>query len=287
MEVNLKNGVSSLRVACVISMTLMFSGCASYTKVQTNTKIPQTYSSPDAKWSDQIIRTASETFLYAQLALNAYNCDDQTLDVPTGNYKLPPTVERVLCAKNDKYGMAYNLYKKTGGSKPEIIIAFRGSELNWLDWFTGNVRGKQLRGALTVFDDVKESYPNHIYSVTGDSLGGSLATQVSLCNKVNISVSLNTSPRFKAKLCKDNPIFEENNRHSIVQRGEILGVLRKFGREATQTYTSLPCSKGTSVSKHDVAKLSKCLTEIAQMNGDKAAIESIKENSEIWALENN
>jgi len=282
MESLLKQYSKALQLTCVTSLTLLFSGCASYSKVQKNTKIPQTYSSPDAKWSDQVKQTASDTFLYAQLALNAYNCDDQSNGVPTGNYKRPSNVEILRCYKNDEFGMAYNLYEITGGERPEIVIAFRGSERNWLDWFTGNVRGKQLKGALAEFEDISTQYPNHLYSVTGDSLGGSLATQVSLCNKVNMSLSLNTSPRFKSKLCKDGAILEDNNRHSIVQRGEILSVLRKFGSEATQTYTSLPCSRGNSIDRHDVAKLSRCLTEIAKANGDSKAIKSIDDNPQIW-----
>lgn len=264
----------------MISVTLT-TGCA--TRFQQNEAQILTYSD-NSIWANEIRQTADKTFLYSLLAENVYIRDD---------FNLPQTIELLDDVQNDDVGMAYNVYKNTNPSLEndgvyEIIIVFRGSEPNWLDWITGNALGKQLPRALDVYDDIKSNHPEGTkIAVTGHSLGGSLATQISLCHRVEASVSFNTSPRFKSKLCAPNTvILGKNNRYSIVERGEFLKATRIFGREATQLYTSIDCSKFGPIGDHSMQRLATCLTIIASENPSSGADEIIKLNPQVFKIVN-
>ena len=264
----------------ILAASGFLSGCLH--SFQNNEQIPLSCSGSSA-WSNEIIATAEETYLYAILANNSY---DNHVSSRRVDIDLPSSISLIEAVPNDDVGLAYNVYLKSDDQTPEVVIAFRGSEPGWLDWFTGNVRGKQLGRALEVFENWKsrDAYSGHEFSVTGDSLGGSLATQVSLCHPVKIAVSLDTSPRFKSTLCKpDGAILGENNRHSITERGEILKWTRLFGREATQTYTSLDCQSEGLIGDHNVYGLARCLTRIASERPDSDANLVIDLNADIFS----
>ena len=213
---------------CIISIVLSGCGTSSIGR-QVNKNVDLTYDSKN-EWAVQIRQTAKDTYLYAQMASNAYDDWDGNNRHGALDFKFPDNVVLLKQVGNDDVGLAYDLYEITSDQEnSEIVIAFRGSEPNWTDWWTGNVYGKQLPRSLKVYDTVHEKYPTHDISVTGDSLGGSLATQISLCHPVKISVSIDTSPRFSSKYCSPgSAILDPNNRHSITERGEALKYLRIF-----------------------------------------------------------
>lgn len=239
----------------------------------------------------EIRKTAADTYLYAQLASNAYDWVGPNRHGAT-HFVLPSNVEKLDFALqpvdmtgNDDIGLAFVVYRIKLPKQDELVIAFRGSEPNWVDWWLGNVMGRQSPRAIAVFDALRSRYPDEPISVTGDSLGGSLATQVSLCRDVHWAVSINTSPRFSSKHCDDG-VKENANRHSITERGEVLKVTRMFGREASQLYTSINCAGGFNpIKQHSAFKLAKCLTRTAAIDDGNAAKESIERNPAIFNVE--
>ena len=85
----------------------------------------------------------------------------------------------------------------------------------------------QRREALYYFDkiasDARAENEEVRITVTGHSLGGSLAIQMSLCNEIHQAVVFQTSPRFRKQLCKehaqtDTRLFENNIFHITENR---------------------------------------------------------------------
>ena len=235
-----------------------------------------------SKHAVEIRRTAAETFLYAQMANNAYlRSAEKTYNLPDYVKQVDFEFGTVDNTGNNETGMAFSVFEIARENKPELVIAYRGSEPNFLDWMLGNVLGKQAPQSIDLFDALKRENPNHDISVVGDSLGGSLATQVSLCREVKLAVSVDTSPRFSSKHCYDG--LKDNKRHSITERGEFLKFFRLGGREATQLYTSVNCVPGWGpFQQHSAFDLTKCLTEMASVDVGNNANLSISLNPHIF-----
>jgi len=201
-------------------------------------------------WCDQIRETADDAFIYAQMASNTYK----------DNYKfrLPANYELILEKDNDDIGFAYSLYENK--SENLIVISFRGTEgLNFKDWWYGNIWADQNDEGLKLFDELKESYSDKTkFIVTGHSLGGGIAMEVSLKRENAPVYAFNTSPRFRA-----DGYNIKNKRVSIIENGEVLRIPRAPAKEATQTYTSIGCNSGNGISQHEQVKLATCLTQIA------------------------
>jgi hypothetical protein len=230
--------------------TIIFSGCAMHEKV------PQNFQ-PGARWSDEYRATAAEAFDYAMMATNAYVAAPSTYRA-NATFTLPPDLVLKDYQPNDKNGYAFNIYERQkAGQLTEVIIAFRGTD-DSADWRDGNVTTKQRTLALATFSETKQKYGDVPITVTGHSLGGSLAVQVSLDNGVRYFV-FNTSPRFRYTAPHPRPLS-----HSIVEVGEINTILRWPAREPTQLYTPVNCISGKNpVVQHSSWKLTRCLIGIA------------------------
>jgi hypothetical protein len=218
-------------------------------------------------WSREVRETAQVTWQYAQMATNAY-ADD-------ARFRLPPDLTLLRDVPNDEIGFAYSVFeRRRDGRLVELVIAYRGTELGFDDVWHGTVATSQNRRGLEVYDLWRAHLDRQIpISVTGHSLGGGIATYVSLCRPNVDTYVFNSSPRFRR--C---PYRIYNRRHSVVEYGEALKVGRIFGREATQTYTSIGCTdRASPFRQHKIRLLATCLTAIAAWDM-AAARESLRAN---------
>lgn len=215
-----------------------------------------------SKWCNEIRSTAKNAFVYAQIASNTYSNNKKFI--------LPSNYNMKLSKENDAIGFAYSIYeiKET----ETTIISFRGTE-NLTDWWYGNILKRQNKSGLELFDSIKEKAKKETkFIVTGHSLGGAIALEISLKRENVDAYVFNTSPRFS-----HDGYNIENKRFSIVENGEILKIIRAPSKEATQQYTSISCSKGGPFSQHEQSKLASCLTQIAATES-KVAASSLSNN---------
>lgn len=229
--------------------------------------VPLTDDAHPSGWRREIRETAEATWQYAQMATNAY-ADD-------ARFRLPPDLTLLRDVHNDDIGFAYSLFeRRRDGRLVELIIAYRGTELGFDDVWHGSVAADQNRRGLEVYDLWRAHLDRRIpISVTGHSLGGGIATYVSLCRPNVDTYVFNSSPRFRR--C---PYRIFNRRHSVVEHGEALKAGRLFGREATQTYTSIGCtSRASPFRQHKIRLLADCLTAIAAWDWP-AARRSLRDN---------
>ena len=208
------------------------------------------------------------------MATNAYEKPEFDLGERISEHQRSP---------NDGIGFAYVIYERRARNGPSSwVIAYRGTENDkdpLIDWVQGNLLGRQNARGLKVYRDLRAKVgKDAVISVTGHSLGGGIATYVSLCEVGVNSYIFNSSPRFWR--CSRKWI--KNMRYSIVETGEILRIARGPLAEATQRYTQLNCARtGNSIDQHDVGGLARCLTDIAAW-GDEDAKASLSRNGFPW-----
>ena len=225
-------------------------------------------------------KVAGEAYLYAQMAYNAY--------LPEPNSEYPPFVLRpgVNLVEpphdNDEIGLAYSVYARTQGAcAPELILAFRGTEgpTNRLDMWHGNWRGEQNRRGLKIFDRLlgwrDDNMPGARMTVTGHSLGGGIATHISINRPDVTSFAFDGSPRYWRE---DPSVRLTNVRHLIAETGEILFNVRAPAPNTDQVYTPFNCTwSWKPITQHDMRTLAVCLTTVAAFETSEAE-ESLRVN---------
>jgi hypothetical protein len=242
-------------------------------------------------WDKYVRVTAFETYTYAQMATNAYLTPQCVLGTAPNSceadYKkkakfyLGSKIVALEAQDNDDIGFAYAVFaRREAGRTREIIIAYRGTE-NFADWWHGNLLFTQNHRGLELYRKWKKKAEamgdNVKVSVTGHSLGGAIATYVSLVEKGANCYVFNASPRFRREA---TPV-PDNHRVSVVEYGEVNKALRVFGRSPTQTYLSIGCSRGNAIKQHSMRALAECLTAAAAWEHPQARSSLVRNGIEL------
>lgn len=267
------------RIALAVAGAAILPGCATVDEEVLSQRSTGPCPSDPGGWCDFTREIAERVWPYAQMATNAY-------EASADDFELPPGIVTRYKADNDGSGFAYQIFDRLeNGRLAEVIVAFRGTE-GFADWLHGNLLGRQNRKGLrvveTVFAQLDEAgYRNIPVTVTGHSLGGGIAHYVSLrqmpprvdgaARAVAASYVFNNSPRYWRGPAQVPRI-------AVVERGEVLTLLRGPANEATQRYLSINCQPGYSpIGDHNMRRLAECLTWIAAFD-DPAAKAALRSN---------
>lgn len=276
-----------LSALVLAALALGLSGCVSFWNREARAACPadprERLGAPGC-----IQATAAEGYEYAVLAALAY-----TPKTPEDFRPPEGIVESEACtspACDGASGYQYRIFHRIReGVVIEKIIAYRGTD-EGADWKPNLLGTKaQNRAALATFLRVRGDGAVPV-SVTGDSLGGALAVQVSMCHPVHMRVALNASPRFYRRLCPGGrahprPADANQTRLLFSEHGEILGPTRWLGRNPDQLATRVNCTVGESpVAQHDVRRLAACMVHRAIQGGSQAARRYRDENRQAFEV---
>ncbi|MFZ1742163.1 MAG: hypothetical protein WAT93_04875 [Pontixanthobacter sp.] len=231
-------------------------------------------------WCGFVREAAVKSYPYAMLSTDAYEDKDEYDE-------LPPQFKRRGVADNDESGLAYAVFDRfvldRSGNLEKLaarVIAFRGTDgVSTSDIFSGSLGDSQRKGARQVYAAERaaldalgnSSVP---IEVTGHSLGGALATQISIENPDVKAYVFNSSPFFSG-----DSTVNDSKRMAVSERGEFLRVLRQYKTASEADIFVLNCSPSASAgSKHSIRKLADCLTWIAAYD-DPSALAVIAPNN--------
>ena len=293
-----------LRLLSLVALATGLSGCVVGAPLPDITQARGPCTDQDGGWCGFTRDLAVKSWQYAQLSSNAYCDDSDIFDLPAGyivTRRLPTQevcdLERAAAggdeaakaklkpihkaeSKLKTHGFNYAVYDKRGaaGVLERRIISYRGTDAKQLaDWFQGNLGNTQRDQGVELYKEERakldaEGHKNVPISVTGHSLGGAIAIQVSLENEGVDAFVFNTSPRYQ--LLPPN----NNQRVAIAERGDILEVLRSRAAPTRQDLLIVNCYPLQSrIASHSVRKLAECVTWIAGKT-DPAARASVAAN---------
>lgn len=296
--------IVKLRLLSLVALAMGLSGCVVGAPFPDLTQARGPCTDEDGGWCGFTRDLAVKSWQYAQLSSNAYCDDSDIFELPAGyivTRRLPTQevcdLERAAAggdeaakaklkpihkaeSKLKTHGFNYAVYDKrsAAGVLERRVISYRGTDARQLaDWFDGNLGNTQRDQGLVLYKEERakldaEGHKGVPISVTGHSLGGAIAMQVSLENEGVDAFVFNTSPRYQ--LLPPN----NNQRVAIAERGDILEVLRSRAMPTRQDLLIINCYPLESrIASHSVRKLAECVTWIAAKT-DPAARASVAAN---------
>jgi len=306
--------VMKLRLLGAVALAMALGGCVTGS-LPDLTQAHGPCTDQDGGWCGFTRDAAVQSWEYAELASNAYCDDSDVFELPPGYAVIRRLPSQEVCdleraaAKGDEaakaklkpihkaekklgtHGFNYTVYEKlgAGGQVERRVIAFRGTDRKQLaDWVYGNIGSTQRDQGLALYKKERAELDaaggkNVPIDVTGHSLGGAIAIQVSLENPGADAYVFNTSPRYK--LLEPNA----NRRVAIAERGDILEALRNRSRPARQDMLIINCRpNGNNVTDHSARKLAECITWIAAKSSAaaKAAVGINKLTQPVGEMDN-
>ena len=142
---------------------------------------------------------------YYSLQMFSLHAYSDSNNLPYGSKQIKPT------EFNSHTGFKGKVYRAESG---EIVISFRGTELDDIKGrglrndvnMACKILPAQLQNAFTMYKQVKKEYPNAKITLTGESLGGTLAALVA----AETGVKAVTFSAYGAKDLIDSPKYTSN-----------------------------------------------------------------------------
>ncbi|ABC63797.1 hypothetical protein [Erythrobacter litoralis] len=261
---------------------LTLSGCVTYPDI---TQARSPCRMEPGGWCGFVRDLATDSYGYAMLASNAYQDEDTYTELGPRFAEvgiIPPE------EGENRDGLAYSLFDEfelverggtfARGARKARVLAFRGTEYSSpTDIIRGSIRADQIAVARRVYAAesarLAADYPGLQLIVAGHSLGGALATQISIENPDIPAYTFNVSPFYRG-----DSTVNDGKRVAINERGEFLRFLRRYRSPPAADMLVVNCAPDRNAGKkHGIRPLADCLTWIAAYES-RAALALVEPN---------